>query len=295
MLNNRRVIVWTPYGRRRTYSLLIEYLKRDVLKGIVDEVWAFMNTDRKGQEDDIAYAHELDAAHDWFHLKERPDDCPHLHPKQLNTGFAYRHFTDPDAIYIRMDDDLVWLHEDAIRNLAMTRMVWGDSTLAAFPIIVNNAVCSFFLQAMGRIPGKDDGWDVVATPYCMDDVGWRDGNFAVQLHRYTLDHIAADTVHEMFMHHAVQLSVGQQFSVSCFATRGSDYGHLEPVGNLGPIGYGVEEEHWHTVQRSRELDIPNAIVPNSLVVHWSFHHQHKELNASGLLDQYRKLAEAVNG
>jgi len=59
MIDGRRVVAWTPYGRVRTYSILIKYLERDIRRGLIDEVWLYMNTDPQGQEADIAYAHEL--------------------------------------------------------------------------------------------------------------------------------------------------------------------------------------------------------------------------------------------
>src|SRR5690606_31235314 len=121
MINGKRVIAWTPFGRERTYSILIEYLRRDVERGLVDEVWAYMNTEPKGQEGDVAYARQLDAKHEWFHLKHRPDGCPRNRVIQRNTGFAYRYMTDPDTVYIRFDDDIVYVHEQAISNLVSQR------------------------------------------------------------------------------------------------------------------------------------------------------------------------------
>src|SRR5689334_7128063 len=101
MIESKRVVAWTPYGRRRTYSILITHLQRDVERGIVDEVWAYMNTDPVGQEDDIAYAHELAQRFTWFRLKHRPEgvDLGQL-PKQRYTGLAYREMTDPNTVYL---------------------------------------------------------------------------------------------------------------------------------------------------------------------------------------------------
>jgi hypothetical protein len=187
MIDGKRVIAWTPYGRRRTYSILIKYLQRDVARGLVDEVWAFMNTDPVGQEDDIAYAHELDAQFDWFKLKHRPEGISLGHlPKQRYTGLAYRYMTDPDTIYLRLDDDVVYLHDDAIENLVRARIEM-PAPVAVFPIIINNAICSHFLQLCGKIPME---WGQVSA-YCMDPTGWANGPFAVKLHEMLMDHIEA--------------------------------------------------------------------------------------------------------
>lgn len=288
MIDNHPVIAWIPYGRRRTVSILLEYMKRDHERGIVDELWLYINVDPAGQEDDLAYANELAAAYPWVKLKFRPDGYARLTPKQRNTGYFYQYATDPNAVYVRFDDDIVYVHDDAITNLVTTKLCLADSVLCAFPIIINNAVCSWHLQQQRRIPGPSKGWQSVQLPYCMDAVGWADGDFAVQLHRLLLDHIEAGTVDQLYMHHTVTLADRQQFSVSCFATLGSDYTQLTPPGHLG-----AEEEFWHSVHRPKQASMANIIVDSAVISHWSFYHQHPELDSSGLLERYRALAVAL--
>jgi hypothetical protein len=285
MIDGRRVIAWTPYGRRRTYSILIKYLERDVARGLVDEVWAFMNTDPTGQEDDIAYAHELADRFPWFHLKHRPEGVLIHGQKQRNTGYAYRYMTNPDTVYLRLDDDVVYLHESAIENLVRARIDM-PAPVAVFPIIINNAICSHFLQLCGKIPME---WGAV-NAYCMDPTGWANGPFAVKLHEMLLDHIEAGTVESLYLYQDFPLQPGTQFSVSCFASLGSMYADL-------PDGPGVlvpdEEESYHTIHRPLATGAPNIIRGNAIVSHFSFFPQHPFLNATNLLDRYRELADKV--
>jgi hypothetical protein len=286
MIDNHRVVAWTPYGRVRTYSILIKYLERDVERGLIDEVWAFMNTDPVGQEDDIAYAHELAELFPWFKLKHRPEgvDLGNL-PKQRYTGLAYREMVDPGTIYLRLDDDVVYLHEDAIENLVRARIDMPAPT-AVFPIIINNAICSHFLQLCGKIPME---WGAVGA-YCMDPVGWANGPFAVKLHEMLLDHVEAGTVEDLYLYQDFPLQPGTQFSVSCFASLGSMYADL-------PHGPGIlvpdEEESFHTVHQPLATGRPNIIRGNAIVSHFSFFPQHPFLNATDLLDRYRDLADKV--
>ncbi|WP_069769802.1 hypothetical protein [Streptomyces sp. LUP30] len=283
MIDGRPVIAWTPYGRVRTYSILIKYLERDVRRGLIDEVWAYMNTDPVGQETDIAYAHELAERFDWFHLKHRPDgvDLGNL-PKQRYTGLAYREMVDPNAVYLRLDDDLVYLHENAVENLVRARLEMPAPT-AVFPIIINNAICSYFLQACGKIPRE---WGEVGM-YCMDPVGWANGPFAVKLHELLLSHIEAGTVEDLYLHHDFQLPPGTQFSVSCFASLGSMYAGLEQPGVLVPD----EEESWHTIHRPLATGASNVVRADAIVSHLSFFTQHAFLNPTNILDRYRDLAD----
>ena len=285
MIDGRRVVAWTPYGRTRTYSILIKYLQRDVERGLVDEVWAFMNTDPVGQEDDITYAHELAEQFPWFHLKHRPEgiNLGRL-PKQRYTGLAYRYMTDADTVYLRFDDDVVYIHEDAVENLVRARIEMPAPT-AVFPIIVNNAICSHFLQLCGKIPME---WGEVKA-YCMDPTGWANGPFAVRLHELLLDHIERGDVESLYLYQDFPLAPGTQFSVSCFASRGEDYAALPRPGVLVPD----EEESWHTVHQPLATGRPNILRGDAIVSHWSFFPQKPFLDTSGILDRYREIAEKL--
>jgi hypothetical protein len=292
VIDGHKVIAWTPYGRVRTYSILIKYLQRDVERGLVDEVWAYMNTDPVGQEDDIAYAHQLAEQHDWFHLKHRPEgiDLGNL-PKQRYTGLAYREMVDPHAVYLRFDDDVVYIHEAAIENLVRARLQMPAPT-AVFPVIFNNALCSYFLQICRKVPME---WGEV-KPYCMDPIGWASGPFAVKLHSLLLDHIEAGTVEDLYLYQDFPIqnpndgSNGMQFSVSCFASLGSMYANL-------PDGPGVlvpdEEESWTTVHRPLAIGVPNILRGDAIVSHYSFFTQGPFLNAARILDRYREVAEKL--
>jgi hypothetical protein len=284
VLNNKKVVVFTPFGRELTASLLYEYLKRDHAKGIVDEWHLWLNMDKE-QVDDAKYAEKLDEENDWIkriQLAERP-----YHPKQLNTGLFYKFAQDKDTIYVRMDDDIVWIEEDAIKRLVEAR-ISNPFPFVVFPIIWNNAVCSHYLQLGEQLPGW---WGAVGN-YCMDPTGWADPFFAENIHKHLLMCIEKDLVDQLYFHTSIQLQMGQQLSVSCFAQFGEEYAKVN--GDLGNLTV-VEEEGWHTMSKPYELGRPNLIVPNSLISHFSFYHQRSYLlGQTNILERYKELADSVN-
>ncbi len=287
MIHGKKVIAWTPYGRETTYSILIEYLKRDVERGILDEVWAYMNTDPSGQERDVEYAHELDAQYEWFHIKHRPEGIPrHPGPKQRNTGYAYRYMTDPGTVYLRFDDDIVYIHEDAVANLVEKR-VEMTHPVAIFATTWNNAIVSWFMQQAGVIP-KEFG---ECGFYCMDPMGWANGQFAVKIHSLLLDKIEAGQVEDLFLYQDFPIQPGTQFSVSCFASEGGMYATL-------PNGPGVlvpdEEENWHTVHQPQVIGSPNILIGNAIVSHFTFMPQRSIVLQANILDRYRELAQKLS-
>lgn len=264
-------------------EILYKYLKRDHERGILDRWQLWSNTD-PDQEEDRNYAHWLSYNHDWIDIYERHEAV--RHPKQLNTGTFYVNTTDRDTVYLRFDDDIVYVHENAIERMveSASRM---PNVMVSFPIIWNNAVSSWHLQQQGKIPME---FGVVGSPYCMDVVGWSDPYFAEKIHRLLLDHIRAGTVDQLFLYVAAQLAPGQQFSVSCFAVNGNVYADLNPPGVLET----PEEEHWHTVYKPQSVGKSNVLLADALVAHLTFYPQRRYiLEETDIFQQYKALADLL--
>lgn len=287
MYNNQQIIACTPYGREVTVSLLFKYLQKEHEKGILDYWQLWMNTDPH-QQSDRDYAYRLAAENEWITTIERPQHRNTSHAqKQYNTRTFFEWCTRPETVYVRFDDDIVYLHEDALHNLIKAKVGLGDSTLCAFPIIWNNAVCSWHLQQRGSIPLE---FGKVESAYCMDPIGWADPHFAERIHNLLLDKIVANDVPSLFMYQDVQLAPRQQFSVSCFATESRDYNLLSPPGYFDDC----DDEYWHTVKRPAETGQSNVIVGNSLISHFTFYPQRDHIvNNTNILQRYRELADGL--
>jgi hypothetical protein len=284
VIANKKVVVFTPWGRELTASILYRYLARDHAAGVVDEWHLWMNTDPQ-QESDRQYGYKLEKDHDWIKTFERPRKYA-FHPKQLNTGTFYVYTQDEDTIYVRMDDDIVWIDENAIRRLVQYR-IDNPFPFVVFPIIWNNAVCSYYLQQGEQLPS----WWGKVENYCMDPVGWGNPVFAENIHNHLLKCIEEKVTDKLFLHTTMQLPVGHQFSVSCFAQFGEEYKKVN--GDLGNLE-AVEEEGWHTMTQPYKLGRPNVIVPNSLISHFSFFHQRNHLlKKTNILDRYRELSNGL--
>lgn len=282
VIDDHRVIAWTPYGREVTVSVLAGYMRRDHSRGVVDEWWLCLNTD-PDQVSDLRYAYQLAEEHDWIKVRDRPAGVPRRTPKQRNTGYFYRYMTDSDTVYNRFDDDIVYVHEGAITNLVRHKLQTPGS-LCSFATMWNNAIVSWFAQQAGVIP-KEFG--VVERMYCMDPMGWANGEFAVKIHRLLLDWLDAGTPEKAYLYQDFPIPPGTQYSVSCFASLGSHYASLDPPGVLIPD----EEESWHTVHRPTAIGQPNMLLGDALVAHYTFGPQQAAVLATDILDRYRAHSE----
>ncbi|HKN42622.1 MAG TPA: hypothetical protein VJW23_01765, partial [Propionibacteriaceae bacterium] len=251
----------------------------------------------KGQEEDRIWAAQEARRRDWVKTFARPKALHRYPKKQMNTMYAYRYMAsrdgepytaDNDTVFLRFDDDIVYVHERAVEELVRHKI--SSPGICSFPIIINNAICSWWLQQDGRIPLEEPDWPAVGF-HCMDPIGWADGGFAIQLHDLLLKHIENDTVDHpqlgLMGHHNFDLPP-KQFSVSCFASLGSDYAKLDPPGVLPG-----EEEDWHTKTRPAQLKIDNTIVGSALVSHYSFLTQWRHFADGRILEAYRTLSEQL--
>lgn len=283
MIAGKKVVAWTPFGRESTVSILLKYLLREHERGLVDEWWLYLNTD-DDQVSDLQYAYRLAKRHKGFiRLIERPSECPRLAPKQRNTGYAYRYMADPDALFLRLDDDIVYLHPDAVSNLCNAKVAL-PGTLAALALMWNNAIISWYAQHLDIIPRE---FGVVQSPFCMDPVGWADGEFAVKIHRLLLEWIDAGTPEKAYFYQNYPLAPRQQFSVSAHVIDGADFMTLPQPGVLDY----PEEEHWITVHRPALVGKSNDIIGDALVSHYTFYPQGRVVRSTDILDQYRRVAQ----
>jgi len=170
----KRIVV-TPAGRRRYLELLFKHLAAQ--KSDFDEWQLWMNT---SQVADIGFAERLAARHDWITTVYLPAYGPTETNYNIHKFFPGQ-AADPEAVYVRLDDDVVWLDPAFLKTMFTYRLANPEPFLV-YGNIINNAVTSFLHQHGGNITTNK-----VVGYKCMDEVGWKDPAFAEALHRAFLD------------------------------------------------------------------------------------------------------------
>jgi hypothetical protein len=166
-----KVILTIAAGRRITMSSLIPQL---LAEDGWDEMHIWMNTNN---HDDLVFLSQLPKLDSRIKLqfldflaKTHVADGYYQQSRVAgNLGEWWpNHCTDPDAIYVRFDDDIVYVEPGTVQALVEARLKYPDPYLI-FPVIINNGVMAHFLDSNGKL--KNPKYDSY-TPYVFDPLIW---------------------------------------------------------------------------------------------------------------------------
>lgn len=266
MFEGHRIVVVTPAGRRRYMRLLAPLV---LSCGLVDRYDLWVNS---GDARDRAFLEGLARLDRRVRLVPQPDGKP---PGMDAIHGFHRTTQDADTIYLRLDDDVVWLEPGFFETLLGFRVAHPRYFLVA-PLIINNAVCTSMLQSCGKIaPSRFVG------AACMDPVGWRDPAFAVRLHEFFLDLIARGETHRL--HCGPREIALNRFSINAICWFGRDMAAIG--GEVRP----AEEEDLSNIIPTR-LGRANCFCTDTIAAHLAFYPQRRRVDRSGVPERY---AEAL--
>ena len=264
-----RFVVVTPAGRERYLRLLAHYV---LASAEVDE-WQLWDNCRT--ESDRRYLHELVQRDERCTLKTLPG---------ADGGWAiigdfFRFCDDPDALYLRLDDDIVFIEPDFFPRFRARAMAARGTAVWFSPLIINNAICNWLLKFFSRVDIKGP-----LTCQAMCPFSWAHASFAAAVHPVFVDAVRRGRTDDFRVpDRDVRLS---RFSINAFGFFGAD------KAALGEAFYPPEgnEEEWLSAVLPAKLDRPGRIFGDLFVAHFSFYTQERALLATSLLESYYGLA-----
>lgn len=264
-----KLIVVTPAGRERYLRLLSHYV---LGSSGVDE-WQLWDNCRN--EQDKRYLRKLAASDPRCKIKELPG---------ADGGFGiigdfFRFCDDPDALYLRLDDDVVYAEPGFFEAFKERALAARGSALWFAPLIINNAVCGSLLKHFSKV--KIQG---PITAQAMCPRAWAYANFPKALHPVFIDAVRRGRLDD-FRVPDRDLRMGR-FSINAIAFFGAE------IVELGDrfIAPGGDEEEWYSVILPAKLDRCGRVFGNLLVSHFSFYTQERKLLQTDILDEYYRLA-----
>jgi hypothetical protein len=259
----------TPAGRKETLSILYNHLKNQSKDFKQWTLW--LNTIN---QPDIDYCKKLEKENNW--IKTIDLDVP------FNSNYSicsfFKHACDPNKIYIRLDDDIVWLEADFIKKLAKFRYENPEYFLV-YGNIINNAVIDHIHQRFGNFNIDSD----IIAYSAFDHYGWASAEIAKKKHEIFLNAVLNNET-EKFKFKKWILNLYERVSINCISWLGSEFEKFN-----GQVG--MDEEHWLSVIKPMELKKPNVIYGEPICAHYAFHTQRVNLNKTNILYKYRILAQ----
>lgn len=270
-----RVISVTPAGRRHYLQALVPHLLRQ--RHVIGEHHWWLNTK---DVDDIRYVEQVTAKHPDFFKICRKDIRDDLMLGE-NIWRYFRDYCEPETMYIRFDDDIVYMAPDAVERLVHFRLKHRHPLLA-LGNIVNNSVCTHFHQRAGVVPLR---WGEVRAE-CMDRNGWWRGEFARKLHELFLNDLRHNRT-ERWKQVPLPIDGLKRFSINVICWFGQDLRHLAEINNDR-----VDEEPFLTETLPARLDRPNAVCGEALFAHFAFYSQRPFLDWTWpeLIEHYQAIA-----
>jgi hypothetical protein len=268
VIQDHRVVVVIPAGRRRYLELLFGHLEQQ--RAMIDRVDLWLNT---RDVDDRAWMKQVwQDNRDWVRLVA----CPVAVAGNKSIRAFYPQACEPGTFYVRLDDDIVWMDREAIAELLDARLVHQDALLVCGNI-VNNAICSHLHQRAGAMSTEAG----VVGYECMDATGWRSPTFAEAVHRAFLADMER-RLWERWLFSDWYLVNRERFSINAICWRGED---------LAPLADQVagDEEDWWTTMATEQLGKFNVIAGSAVFAHFGFITQRAHLDKTDLLEQYRRL------
>jgi hypothetical protein len=265
----QRVVSVTPAGRKRYIELLKHYVLRDAT---ICE-WHLWDNCRK--DDDRTYINDLAQRYPKIKIIQ----TPRADGTNRSVNRFYPFCDDPEAFYIKMDDDLVYLPENIGARLCQQAMSERDKYIWWSPLVLNNAICSWLLKYHSKVDIPE-----AVTCQASDRSGWVDPKFAELMHERFL---AAAERGELEKFRVGNFDVSlSRFSINCIGFFGRDV--IELGDRFCPPG--VDDEEWISAVLPSMVQRPGRIVGSLVASHFSFSTQERELLQSRILDKYYRCA-----
>lgn len=265
MYKGYKIVVNTAAGRRRYMQYLIPYI---VSCPIVDRYDIWINTHNGA---DIEFFKRVAAKYPVVNLVWQPDGIVNGN-KSINA--FYKQCVEPQTIYFKLDDDIVWMEPDAIEKMVEFRIANPDYFLVS-PLVINNSLSTYLLQTEGKIKLRE---------YCNADsshsILWRSGRFAADLHDWFLTNYLIPGQWEK-LHIGRKPMAMTRFSINSILWFGDE---MKRFGGIVP---GDDEEFMSCIYPTKR-GMANAWNGDAITAHFAFFTQREELDRMGILERYGK-------
>lgn len=264
-----KLIVVTPAGRERYMRLLSHYV---LGSGVVDgwQLW-----DNCRNEADRAYLGKLAASDPRCSIKRLPS----ADGGTDNIGDFFRFCDDPDALYLRLDDDVVFTEPGFFERFKARALASRGKALWFAPLIVNNAICNALIQHLSQVTIEG-----LISFQANCSSSWAKADFPIAMHPVLIEAVRSGRLEAFRVpDREVRLS---RFSINAIAFFGAE------ILEIGELFHPPDqnEEEWLSSILPAKLNRPGLVFGDLLVSHFSFYTQEHRMLQTDILEAYYDLA-----
>lgn len=283
-----KVVICIPAGRKKYLSIFKRSLYKKIDEGLIDGIQLWMNTI---DAEDMAYLESMQAENPKVKIYRIGDSIASLESgvsglydtyNPLKTHKFFANAQDDDTIYIRFDDDIIWIEDGAIEKMCRARIDHPDA-FVIYPNIINSTICTSWHQEKGVLSeeaGKVKRYDITQPNYAyLDEFNYTDNRLINHIHNTFRKNYENGTLDEYYLP-SRSLTNYERFSICSICWFGKQkltLGYIEEpqISWELPIAYGR----------------PNYFVGDALMVHYSYHTQRELLTAQG--DVHLKFYDSI--
>lgn len=274
MIDGYKIVTCGPVGRKRYLEILVRYLFK--LKNIIDKHIFWINTE---DQTDLNYINQLVMDYPDFFEIIQLDNNPDF-KGNANVGRFYKYCTDPNTVYCKIDDDIVFLQLSKFEKFIRFRI----NNPQYFLIFANtlNSGLSHFLH------NKNGAYDLNTCPkvdyFCMNRA-WYEWQYAVFAFQQFQQRLMEDSL-DRFDFGKWILSDYERHSINFISWMGIEFSDINV--------WDKDDEGWLSVDKPAEKMKPNCIYGGFLVVHYAFFTQREMLDKkTEILDFFNTLSLQV--
>jgi len=262
MYEGYKVVCVTAAGRRGYMKYLIPMVLSSPL---VDRYDLWVNTT---DNFDVEFMNQVAERYDKVRLVKIPDAFEGI---CMSITSFWKTCDDKNTIYIRLDDDIVWMEPDFFEKILKFR-VENPQYLFVYPMIINNAKCTYLLKILQKIKLK-----YFVTEECCDKVLWKSPLFAEELHQWFLDGYVekGDISPLYFDSYNAAMSRISINSMVWFGEEVLPYCQTE-----------YHEEIYYSYVLPTRLKRDNCVFGGTYMAHYAFYPQRWYIDRTNLLERY---------
>ena len=279
MYNNLKVNVFIFAGRKRNLEILFPLLTSN----IIDEITIGVNT---LNVTDVEYIRNYVNSHCKFSMRSIPETLIGT-PDAFKYMFTY--MIDPETIYIKMDDDIMYISEHFFEDLLEFRCN-NERCNLVYPFIVNNPYCNVLANYFSTMFSNESD-----TMYNT----WKSGKCAYFLHKAFCDGklpkppIMNVIINEKQAHFRPELHTYVRPSINTICFFGKECRDREWAKNMNPF---LSDEQYLTYGMYRSDYYKNThsiIYTKPYCVHYAFGPQTDLLDKLNVRNLYQNLSSKL--